>query len=71
MLFLLMKAQVYKIFERKSLLQTLIRTLFYPFFLIQNSIPILNGGSRIINVSSGAGEISNGMGTYSPVYRYQ
>ena len=54
--------------SKEKVLQTFNTNSIGPFFLIQNSIPLLKKGSRIINVSSGAGEISNGMGTYSPVY---
>jgi NAD(P)-dependent dehydrogenase (short-subunit alcohol dehydrogenase family) len=38
------------------------------FFVTQAALPLLRRGSRVINVSSGAGQISSGMGTYSPVY---
>lgn len=38
------------------------------FFVTQTFLPLLVQGSRIINVSSGAGEIGEGMSTYAPVY---
>ena len=38
------------------------------FFVTQTFLPLLVKGSRIINVSSGAGEIGEGMSTYAPVY---
>ena len=37
-------------------------------FVIQAFRTLLRRGSRVINISSGAGEIGNGMGTYAPVY---
>lgn len=38
------------------------------FFVTQTFLPLLMKGSRIVNVSSGAGEIGEGMSTYAPVY---
>ncbi|MBI3110790.1 MAG: SDR family NAD(P)-dependent oxidoreductase [Ignavibacteriales bacterium] len=38
------------------------------FFVTQTFLPLFAKGSRIINVSSGAGEIGEGMTTYAPVY---
>ncbi|MEX1274756.1 MAG: SDR family NAD(P)-dependent oxidoreductase, partial [Bacteroidota bacterium] len=38
------------------------------FFVTQTFLPLLVKGSRIVNVSSGAGEIGEGMSTYAPVY---
>lgn len=38
------------------------------FFVTQTFLPLLVKGSRIINVSSGAGEIGEGMSTYAPLY---
>ncbi len=37
-------------------------------FVIQEFLPMLKRGSRVINISSGAGEICNGMSSYAPVY---
>lgn len=37
-------------------------------FVTQVFAPLLKKGSRVINVSSGAGEIGEGMGSYAPVY---
>jgi len=39
-----------------------------PYLVTQTFLPLLPSGSRIINISSGAGQICNGMGTYAPVY---
>lgn len=39
-----------------------------PYLVIQTFLPLLQSGSRVINVSSGAGQICGGMGTYAPVY---
>jgi len=39
-----------------------------PLFIVKIFSPLLKSGSRVINVSSGAGSICNGMGSYSPVY---
>jgi len=37
------------------------------FVVIREFLPFMNGGSRLINVSSGAGALSD-MGTYAPAY---
>lgn len=39
-----------------------------PFYIIYHSISLLKKGSRVINVSSGAGEMSKGMSDYAPFY---
>ena len=39
-----------------------------PLFIVKIFSPLLKSGSRVINVSSGAGSICSGMGSYSPVY---
>jgi NAD(P)-dependent dehydrogenase (short-subunit alcohol dehydrogenase family) len=41
---------------------------FGPLWLTQACEPLLGKGSRVINISSGAGEICGGMSSYSPVY---
>ncbi len=41
---------------------------FGPLWLTQACIDLLQSGSRVINISSGAGEICNGMSSYAPVY---
>lgn len=38
------------------------------FFVTQTFLPLLVKGSRVVNISSGAGEIGEGMSTYAPVY---
>lgn len=37
-------------------------------FVTQSFLPLLARGSRVVNISSGAGEIGEGMSTYAPVY---
>ncbi len=54
--------------EKEKVLQTFQTNSIGPFFLIQKLIPFLKSGSRIINVSSAAGEISKGMSNYAPLY---
>ncbi len=39
-----------------------------PFLVTQSFLPLLKKESRVINVSSGAGQICNGMSTWAPVY---
>ena len=39
-----------------------------PLWLTQACEPLLGTGSRVINISSGAGEICDGMSSYAPVY---
>lgn len=41
---------------------------FGPLLLTQACEPLLGKGSRVINISSGAGEICNGMSNYAPIY---
>ncbi len=62
--------------ESKSLLkvspetvhETLDTNTVGPLFVTIEFLPLLGKGSRVINVSSGAGEICNGMGSYAPIY---
>jgi NAD(P)-dependent dehydrogenase (short-subunit alcohol dehydrogenase family) len=37
-------------------------------YVTQAFTPLLSSGSRVVNVSSGAGQISKGMSAYSPIY---
>ncbi|MFN7117740.1 MAG: SDR family NAD(P)-dependent oxidoreductase [Saprospiraceae bacterium] len=39
-----------------------------PLLVTQIFAPLLHSGSRVVNVSSGAGAICGGMGNYAPVY---
>ena len=39
-----------------------------PLLVTQIFAPLLGKGSRVINISSGAGEIGNGMSSYAPIY---
>ena len=41
---------------------------FGPWFVTISMLPLLGDGSRVINISSGAGAVCGGMGTYEPVY---
>jgi NAD(P)-dependent dehydrogenase (short-subunit alcohol dehydrogenase family) len=41
---------------------------FGPLWLTQACVPLLDKGSRVINISSGSGEICSGMSDYAPVY---
>ena len=39
-----------------------------PLYVTQTFLPLLNRGSRVINMSSSAGQICDGAGAYAPVY---
>jgi len=39
-----------------------------PFFVVQAFLPLLKPGSRVVNVSSGGGSISEGVAGWAPVY---
>ena len=39
-----------------------------PLYVTRKFLPLLKQGSRVINVSSSAGQICNGAGQYAPVY---
>jgi NAD(P)-dependent dehydrogenase (short-subunit alcohol dehydrogenase family) len=54
--------------SKEDFLQTFQTNAFSAFFMIQNFLPLLRPGSRIINVSSGGGQITNGITTWAPVY---
>ncbi len=41
---------------------------FGAFYTVQKFLPLLKKGSRIINVSSGGGQILKGVSTWAPVY---
>lgn len=48
--------------------QTFSTNAFGAFFTAQTFLPLLKAGSRIINVSSGGGQILKGITTWAPVY---
>jgi NAD(P)-dependent dehydrogenase (short-subunit alcohol dehydrogenase family) len=54
--------------ETVDLIQTFQTNALGPFFVSQTFLPLLSKNSRIVNVSSGAGQICGGMGTWAPVY---
>ena len=62
--------------ESKSLLKaspetvhaTLNTNALGPLFVTIEFLPLLGKGSRVINVSSGSGEIGTGMSAYAPIY---
>jgi len=54
--------------SRDDILATIETNAVGPLNVVQAFAPVLAKGSRVINVSSGAGEICGGMSTYAPVY---
>jgi NAD(P)-dependent dehydrogenase (short-subunit alcohol dehydrogenase family) len=48
--------------------ETLNTNAFSALFVTQAALPLLKSGSRVINISSGAGQMSRGMTMYAPVY---
>jgi len=54
--------------DRGDILSTIETNTLGPLLVVQTFAPVLHEGSRVINVSSGAGEICGGMSTYAPVY---
>lgn len=48
--------------------QTITTNAFGPLFVTQAFLPLLRKGSRIVNISSEAGEIGDGMSSYAPMY---
>ena len=52
----------------EDFLQTFSVNAFGAFFTVQTFLPMLRKGSRIINVSSDAGRILQGVSTWAPVY---
>jgi NAD(P)-dependent dehydrogenase (short-subunit alcohol dehydrogenase family) len=52
----------------QEVLATLETNTIGPLKVVQVFSPVLRKGSRVINVSSGAGEICGGMSTYAPMY---
>ncbi|MBI2619433.1 MAG: SDR family NAD(P)-dependent oxidoreductase [Ignavibacteriales bacterium] len=51
-----------------KILETIQTNAVGPLVVVQTFAPLLGPGSRVINVSSGAGEIGNGISTYAPAY---
>ena len=49
-------------------LQTLKINTLGPLWVVQAFLPMLSAGSRIINVSSGAGRFCEEIGTWAPIY---
>ncbi|MCU0432111.1 MAG: SDR family NAD(P)-dependent oxidoreductase [Bacteroidia bacterium] len=47
---------------------TLMSNVAGPFMLVQALLPLMKNGSRIINISSGGGQLSTPAGGWSPVY---
>lgn len=54
--------------SREDVEQTLNTNALGPLQVVQTFLPLLNKGSRIINISSQAGSIGGGMSSYSPMY---
>jgi NAD(P)-dependent dehydrogenase (short-subunit alcohol dehydrogenase family) len=52
----------------ENITETIYTNSLGPLFIVKIFSPLLKSGSRVINVSSGAGSICNGIGSYSPVY---
>ena len=52
----------------EDLIKTFSVNAFGAFYTVQAFLPLLKKDSRIINVSSGGGQILNGVSTWSPVY---
>lgn len=48
--------------------QTFAINAFGVLYVTRIFVPLLKNGSRVVNVSSGAGEICGGMGTWAPTY---
>ena len=53
---------------RQAVYETINTNSLGALFVAQTFLPLLGKGSRIINISSGAGEIGDGMSSYAPVY---
>ena len=54
--------------SRDDAVQTLNTNALGPLLVVQTFLPLLNKGSRIINISSQAGAIGGGMSSYAPMY---
>ncbi len=54
--------------SQKAVYDTLNTNALSALFVTQTFLPLLKKGSRIINVSSGAGEICRDMSSYAPIY---
>lgn len=52
----------------EKITQTINTNSIGPLLITKTFLPLLKSGSRVINVSSTAGSICNGMSSYSPVY---
>lgn len=48
--------------------ETMHTNAFGPLYVVQNFLPLLGSGSRVINVTSGGGLISEGVAGWAPVY---
>ena len=54
--------------SEEDLLSTFRTNAFGAFFVVQTFLPLLRRGSRVINVSSSAGQVFDGVTTWAPVY---
>jgi len=54
--------------SKNDILQTIDTNTIGPILVTRTFLPLLKEGSRIINISSVLGTISNGMVRYSPIY---
>ena len=52
----------------EKIYQTLHTNSVGPLLVVRHFLPVLGTGSRIVNVSSGAGTFCSGVSTYAPVY---
>lgn len=52
----------------EDILETIHTNLIGPIIVTQKFLPLLKEGSRVINISSSLGQMTNGMIKYSPVY---
>jgi len=52
----------------EELRQTIEVNTFGPLWMTRAFLPLLSSGSRVINISSGAGTVCGGMGTWAPWY---
>ncbi|MEM1219980.1 MAG: SDR family oxidoreductase [Bacteroidota bacterium] len=54
--------------SEEELRQTIDINTFGPLWVTRAFLPLLKAGSRVINISSGAGTVCGGMGTWAPWY---
>lgn len=54
--------------DESELVQTIQTNALGPLLIIQTLRPLIPEGGRIINISSGAGQICGGVSTYAPTY---